>query len=136
MFRDWLQISPSESPFSPCIMSVQYTGGVQCNGGCSVHRGDIIEYTGGIQDTRGYHEYTCGCSVHQGFYTNSIVFPITFPTFIMISPSVLMVSPQRTEHPHCTHDIPHCIHDIPGVLHIPLCTAKTLCRMILDLKLI
>ena len=58
------------------------------------------------------------------------------PTFIMISPSVLMISPQRTEHPHCTHDIPHCIHDIPGVLHIPLCTAKTLCRMILDLKLI
>ena len=24
---------------SPCIMSVQYTGGVQYNGGCSVYRG-------------------------------------------------------------------------------------------------
>ena len=46
-------------------MSVQYTGGVQYNGRCSVHWGDIMsiveryhEYTGGVQDTGGYHEYT------------------------------------------------------------------------------
>ena len=36
---------------SPCIMFVQYTGGVQYNGGCSV--------------PWGYHEYSGGCSVHQ-----------------------------------------------------------------------
>ena len=28
--------------------------------------GHIIEYTGGIQYTKGYHEYTRGCSVQWG----------------------------------------------------------------------
>ena len=48
--------------------------------------GDIIEYAGGVQYTGGYHdecggynEYTGGCSVHWGFHTNSVVFPMTFP---------------------------------------------------------
>ena len=66
---------------SPCIMSVQYTGG------CSVHWGHV-QYTGGMFSTLGaYHEYsernheytgknhgysggypkyTQGCSVHWG----------------------------------------------------------------------
>ena len=33
---------------SPCIMSVQYTGGVQYNGRCSVHRGNIMSTLGDI----------------------------------------------------------------------------------------
>ena len=39
--------------------------------------------------------YTGGCSVHWGFHTNSIVFPMTFP--------------------HIYHDIPRCTHDIAPV---------------------
>ena len=27
----------------------------------------------------GYHEYTEGCSVHWGFHTSLIVFPMSFP---------------------------------------------------------
>ena len=38
------------------------------------------KYTGGYHDEcGGYHEYIGGCSVYWGFYTNSIVFPKTFP---------------------------------------------------------
>ena len=54
--------------------------------------GDIMSTAGGVQYTGryhdecgGYHEYTGGCSVHWGFHTNPIVFPMTFPTFIVIS---------------------------------------------------
>ena len=36
----------------------------------------------------GYHGYTGGCSVHWGFDTNSVVFPMTFP--------------------HIHYDIPRC----------------------------
>ena len=44
-------------------------------------------------EVEGYHEYTGGCAVHQGFHTNSMVFSITLPTLIMVSPGVLMISP-------------------------------------------
>ena len=54
---------------SPCIMFVQYTGGVQYNGGCSVHQGEIMSTVGdimstlrGVQYTGEYHEYTGGIS--------------------------------------------------------------------------
>ena len=50
-------------------MSVQYTGGVQYNRGCLVHRGDVMSAVGdimstlgGVQYTGGYHEYTGGIS--------------------------------------------------------------------------
>ena len=59
--------------------------------GCAVHRG-FVQYTGDILNTVGVfsaqggyhdecggcHEYTGGCSVHWGFHTNSVVFPMTF----------------------------------------------------------
>ena len=74
---------------SPCIMSVQYTGGrggVQYTGGCSVHRGmfstpgDIMSTVGDIMSTLGdimstlgvfstpggYHEYTGGYHEYTG----------------------------------------------------------------------
>ena len=35
-----------------------------------------------------YHEYTRRCSVHGGFYTNSIVFPMTFPHIYHDAPLV------------------------------------------------
>ena len=50
---------------SPCIMSVQYTGGCAVQWGISVHQGEIMSTVGGIMSTlRGvqytgeYHEYT------------------------------------------------------------------------------
>ena len=51
----------------PCIMSVQYTGGVcKYTGGVQVHRG-VCSTPGVIMSTvGGYHEYTGGCSVHRG----------------------------------------------------------------------
>ena len=50
----------------------------------------VVQYTGGYHDEcGGYHEYTGVCSVHQGFNTNLIVFPMTFL--------------------HIYHDIPRCI---------------------------
>ena len=66
---------------SPCIMSVQYTGGggVQYTGGCSVHRGmfstpgDIMSTVGDIMSTLGvfstpggHHEYTGGYHEYTG----------------------------------------------------------------------
>ena len=52
---------------SSCIMSVQYTGDVQYNGGCSIHRRDIMSTVGDIMATLGvfstlggYQEYTGG----------------------------------------------------------------------------
>ena len=52
--------------FSPCIMSVQYTGG------CAVHRG-MFSTPGVIMSTvRGYHEYSGGCSVHQGVIMSTV----------------------------------------------------------------
>ena len=59
--------------------------------------GRYHEYTGG------YHEYTGGCSVHWGFHTNSVVFPMTFP--------------------HIYHDIPQCASGgdwgTPHELYVP-----------------
>ena len=78
---------------------------------------------GGVQYTGGYHDECGGISVHWGFHTNSIVFPMTFPTLIIISPSVLMISPSVLNTPQCTHDIPWCNEHPPlycthfGVLH-------------------
>ena len=90
---------------APCIMSVQCTGG--------------------------YHEYTGGCSVHWGFHTNSIVFPMTSP-HIMISPSVLMISPRCTEHPPlcCTPPV-YCADIMQGEMfhragHHIMCSYYTL----------
>ena len=35
-------------------------------GGCSIHQGVIMSTLGGYQDAcGGYHEYTGGCSVHR-----------------------------------------------------------------------
>ena len=101
--------------FSTLRNIIEYTGGVQyseytgryhdeCGGIMST--AGCVQYTGGYHDEcGGCHEYTRGCSVHWGFHTNSIVFLITFPIFIMISS-------QCTEHPQCTDDIPHCTHNI------------------------
>ena len=119
-------------------MSVQYTGGVQYNGGCSVHQGDIMSTLGG------YHEYTgriswvrWGCSVHwadimstlgwyhdkcgEGHCKNNWICmetPLywTSPGVLMISPTLIMLSPWCTEQPHAVlmifpqthHGIPHC----------------------------
>ena len=70
----------------PCRMSVQYTGGVQYNGGCSVHRGDIMSTVGGYYEyTGGYHD-KCGersLGKQLNLYGN---------------PSVLNI-PQCTEYP-------------------------------------
>ena len=79
-------------------------GDVQYTGGCSVHWG--------MFSTLGDVQYTGGCSVHWSFHTNSIVFPMTFPTFIMISPQ-------------CTHDVPHCTSH-------PQCTAQTFCSVLTE----
>ena len=38
---------------SPCIMSVQKTEAVRCNGACSVHWGDIMSTAGGHYDKCG-----------------------------------------------------------------------------------
>ena len=43
---------------SPCIMSVQYIGDVQCTGLISLGTSGSVQYTGG------YHQYSGGCSVH------------------------------------------------------------------------
>ena len=70
---------------SPCIMCVQYRGGAQYRGGCSVpwgyleyrggvqYRGDIMINVGDILSTvgvfstvGGYFEYRGGCSVPWG----------------------------------------------------------------------
>ena len=67
-----------------------------------------------------YHEYTGECSVHWGFHTNSIVFPMTFPTFIMISPGVLMNTPS------VLMISPTVLMISPSVLNIPRCTAHPL----------
>ena len=73
---------------------------------CSVHWRDIISTVGGYheytvhqRDTmstsmryhdecEGYHEYKGGCSVHRGFHTNFIVFPMTLPHINHDIPSV------------------------------------------------
>ena len=54
--------------YSPCIMCVQYRGGLQYRGGVQ-YRGDIminvggyLEYRGGVQYRGGYHEYRGGLS--------------------------------------------------------------------------
>ena len=61
-----------------------------------------VQHTGGYYDEcGGYHEFIGGCSVHWGFHTSSIVFPMTFPhIYHDIPPSrVLMILCQCTEHP-------------------------------------
>ena len=84
--------------------------------------GDIIEYTGCVQYTGGYHdecggyhEYTEGCSLHWGFHTMSIVFPMTFPHIYHDTPGVLMKSPQCTEQPplYCTPQV-YCTNIMQG----------------------
>ena len=75
-------------------------GGVQYIGG-------YYEYTGGYHNECGrYHEYTRGCSVHWGFHTDSIVFPMTFPHIYHDIPQCTHDILQCTEHPQYTHDIP------------------------------
>ena len=41
-------------------MSVQYTGGVQCTGGCSVHWGVIMSTLGDTMSTLGAYHDECG----------------------------------------------------------------------------
>ena len=98
---------------TPCIMSVQYTGGLQYTGGCSVHRGysvhrrmfstpeNIIEYTGGCSIHLGNIVSTPGdimISVTGGHRENNWICmetPVywTSPGVLMISPTLIMVSP-------------------------------------------
>ena len=110
--------------FSTLANITEYTGGVQYS-----TLGDImstargVQYTGGYhEECGGYHEYTGGCSVHWVSHTNSIVFPMTYPTFIMISslcthdiPSVLMISPRCSEHSplYCTPPV-YCTDIMQG----------------------
>ena len=69
-------------------------GGVQ-------YTGDTMSTLEGYHDEcGGYHEYTRGCSVHWGFHTNSVVFPMTFP--------------------HVYHDIPQCTHISQCTEHPPV----------------
>ena len=100
---------------SPCIMSVQYTGG------CAVHRGISlstlggVQYTGGIslstpgrvQYTGGYHEYTGGCSIHWGD-TMSTVGGAQY-TGVSIQNQLFSQ---------------YIYHDIPPVYGTPRCTAR------------
>ena len=67
----------------------------------------------------GYHEYTGGCSVHWDFHTNSVVFPMTVPTFIMISLQCTHDIPQCTEHPplYCTPPV-YCTDIMQGDLQL------------------
>ena len=103
-------------------MSVQYTGGVQYNGGCSVHRGDIMSTVvdvmstlGGVQYTGGYHDKCGGRSLrkHLNLYGNPGVLNMSQCTHDIPHthhgiPQCTHGIPQCTEHPHCTHDIPQC----------------------------
>ena len=69
--------------------------------------GDTMSMLGGYHDECwGMSWVHRGCSIHLGFYTNSIVFPMTSPTFIMISL-------------WCTHDIPPVYWISTVVLHTP-----------------
>ena len=102
-------------------MSVQYTGGVQYNGGCSVHwgyhefSGGYHEYTGGVQYTGRYHEYTGG--YHDKCGGRSLGKQLN----LYGNPSVLNI-------PRCTHDIPHSHHGIPQYTHgIPQGTEHPRC---------
>ena len=54
---------------------------------------EVFSTLGNTMMSGGYHEYTGECSIHWSFHTKSVVFPMTFPTFIVISPTVLMMSP-------------------------------------------
>ena len=75
--------------FSTLNDITEYTGGLQYTGGYPEYTGDILQST-----LRAYHEYTRGCSVHLGFHTNSIIFLMAFP--------------------HIYHDIPNCTNIIQG----------------------
>ena len=97
-----------------------------------------MQYTGDVQYTGGYHEYTGSVQYIRVSIQIQLFSQWPSPTFIMISPQ-------------CTHDIPHCTH-VPGVLNIyrctapfsppppsppppSRCTAETSCRMKLLLKI-
>ena len=63
-------------------MSVQYTRGIQYTGKISLSTlGDIIEYTGSVQYTRGYHEYTGSVQYTRGYheYTGGMFSTLAFP---------------------------------------------------------
>ena len=70
---------------SPCIMSVQYTEGMQYTGGYHEYTGGYHEYTGGYHEcerfmsTPGDVQYT-GVSIQFSCFLNDP------PTFIVISP--------------------------------------------------
>ena len=119
------------TPFTPCIMCVQYIGGISW-----VHRGDIMMNVGG------YHEYIRGCSVHQRDMmihvgeqldkilsisienSNVLNIPLVYswypqmyswyPSDVLnislcthsIPPNVLMISPDVLNTPQCTQGIP------------------------------
>ena len=50
--------------------------------------GDTMMSVGDIMSTLGDVQYTGGCSVHWGFHTNSVVFPMTFPHIYHDIPSM------------------------------------------------
>ena len=59
------------------MMSV---GAIVSTAGVFSTLGDTMSTLGdSMMSVGGYHEYTGGCSVHWGFHTNSVVFPLTFP---------------------------------------------------------
>ena len=55
------------SSLSPCIMCVQYRGGVKYRGGYHEYCGGYLEYHGDVQYRGGYLEY-CGGVQYRGGY--------------------------------------------------------------------
>ena len=66
--ENYINVLVAKKYCSPCIMSVQYTGGCAVQWGMFSTPGDIMSTVGG------FHEYTGGCSVHGGYheYTGEI----------------------------------------------------------------
>ena len=66
---EYKYLSEALENLSPCIMCVQYRGGAQYRGGCSVPWGDILSTVGGYHDKcGGYHEYRGGVQYRGGYH--------------------------------------------------------------------
>ena len=132
------------SLFSPCIMCVQYIGGIswghrgvfsrsggyhdECGGiPCTSTSGDV-QYIGGIpwvhrgniMSTSWDVQYIGGISWYMwgSNLIKSFQFLLKTPMY-WTSPDVLMISPRCTHDiPRCTHGIPRCTHGIPPLYWI------------------
>ena len=125
-------ISISDYVVTPCIMCVQYIGG-------------IFNTLGDTMSTsRGYHEYIGGCSahrgtswcmwgipwVHRGVFSTSGDIMMHVGDTMSTSGDVQYIGVFKINWkafinllPHIHHDIPRCTYDIPRCTHgIPLCT--------------